>query len=270
MAGPGPHLSVVIPARDEERRLPGTLQRVRRFLAEQPYTSEVLVVDNASRDATSAVVGEHAREDPGLRLLREPAPGKGNAVRRGMLEARGAHRALCDADLSMPIEELKRLLAPTESGFDLAVASREAPGAERIGEPWRRHVMGRAFNLLARSLLPLDLADSQCGFKCFRGEAAEAIFSRTRRGGFAFDVEVLVIARRRGLRVAEVPIPWRFDADTRVRPVRDAFAMAADLLRIRADAARGRYDGEAGDVAGSGALRQAPGGGSAPQRGRDA
>lgn len=251
--GAAPFLSIVIPARDEEHRLPATLRRIRAHLAEQPFAAEVLVVDDGSRDATREVVRESARRDPSVRLLEEPAVGKGNAVRRGMLAARGAHRALCDADLSVPIAEITRLLDATREGVDVAAASREAPGSERIGEPLRRHLLGRAFHLLVRSLLPVSLEDTQCGFKCFRGAAAEAIFSRTRRTGFAFDVEVLLIAQRLGLRVREIGVPWHFDPDTRVRPVRDAIAMATDLLRIRADAARGRYDAPGAEGAAEGA-----------------
>jgi len=148
----------------------------------------------------------------------------------------------CDADFSMPVEEVRDLCSSIESGADIAIASREAPGSRRIGEPWRRHFMGRVFNWLVRVLALPGLSDSQCGFKAFRREVAMDLFRRQVIDGWAFDVEVLFIARRRGYSVKEVPITWRYDPSSRVRPVRDTLSMLGELIRLRLNAARGRYD----------------------------
>ncbi len=240
-----PHLSIVVPAHNEELRLPGSLARILEFLGTQSYSWEVLVVENGSRDHTAEVAEQFARDHPALCLLREPQRGKGLAVRRGMLEARGDYRFICDADLSMPIEQINRFLPPALQGYDIAIASREAPGAVRYGEPLYRHWIGRAFNLIVRLLAIPGYQDTQCGFKCFRGEIAEALFPLQRLGGWTFDVELLYIALRRGYRVVEVPIPWHYDPGSRVSLLRDAVAMFADLFRIRRNWRRGLYSPEA-------------------------
>jgi len=234
-------LSLIIPAHDEERRLPATLARIQEYLDSQPYRAEVLVVENASSDGTWDVASEAAARDPRLRLLQEPIRGKGAAVRRGMLAARGEYRFLCDADLSMPIAEVRDFLPPRLESVDVAIGSREAEGAVRYEEPDRRHRMGRLFNGLIRLLLIPDIQDTQCGFKCFRAEAAEAVFSRTTRTGFSFDVEALVIARGLGFRVREIPVHWYYDTDSRVRIVRDSFSMIFDVLAIWLRLRLGRY-----------------------------
>lgn len=237
-----PFLSIIIPAHNEERRLPKTLERVLAYLERQPYTAEVLVVENGSQDATFDIAQDFARRYANLRALQVPARGKGLAVRHGMLAAGGAYRFLCDADLSMPIEELARFLPPQLEGYDIAIASREAPGAIRYGEPAYRHFVGRVFNHLVRWLAVPGFHDTQCGFKCFRGEVAEDLFAVQRLTGLGFDVEVLFIAQRRGYRIVEVPIPWYFDPDSRVRLVRDSLAMFSDILRVHWNWRRGAYE----------------------------
>jgi glycosyltransferase involved in cell wall biosynthesis len=242
IAGRDVYLSVVIPAHNEERRLPGTLGKIREFLSEQDFTAEIVVVENASSDGTWEIAEAASRQDERVRVVREPMRGKGCAVRRGMLEARGAYRFLCDADLSMPIEELLRFLPPNLVGTEVGVGSREAVGAVRYQEPPRRHVMGRIFNALVRALLVANIQDTQCGFKCFQGDAAEQIFRRVTVTGYCYDVESLVIAHRLGYRIVEVPVPWHFDSDSRVRVVRDTIDMVLDLIVIWSNAKRGRYD----------------------------
>ncbi len=237
-----PFLSVIIPAHNEERRLPKTLEQVLAYLEHQPYTAEVLVVENGSQDATFEIAQDFARRHASLRALQVSARGKGLAVRHGMLAASGAYRFLCDADLSMPIEELAHFLPPQLEGYDIAIASREAPGAVRYGEPAYRHFVGRVFNHLVRWLAVPGFHDTQCGFKCFRGEVAEDLFAVQRLTGLGFDVEVLFIAQRRGYRIAEVPIPWYFDPDSRVRLVRDSLAMFADILRVHWNWRKGVYE----------------------------
>jgi glycosyltransferase involved in cell wall biosynthesis len=237
-----PFLSIVIPAHNEERRLPETLERVTAFLAAQPWSAEVLVVENGSSDRTAEVAGAFAVDHPDVRVLREALPGKGRAVRTGMLAARGSHRFMCDADLSMPIEEVVRFLPPALDGIDVAIGSREAPGAVRYDEPPYRHLGGRAINWMIRLLALPSLRDTQCGFKAFTARAAEDLFSRQTMTGWSFDVEVLFIARRRGYRIVEVPIPWYFNAESKLNPVRDALRMAQEILAIRRNGARGLYD----------------------------
>lgn len=242
--GSGPLLSLVIPAHNEESRIGGTLEQVFGFLASQSYSAEVLVVENGSEDRTYELAESFCARHGQLRLLREARRGKGLAVRRGMLEARGEFRFLCDADLSMPIEEVNRFLPPALMDVDVGIGSREAAGSVVLDLPRARRRMGRMFNALVRLLALPGLRDTQCGFKCFRAAAAEEVFSLQRLGGMAFDVEVLWIARHLGYSVEEVPITWRFDPDSRVRLVRDSFRMALDLLTIRRNGRRGLYERE--------------------------
>jgi glycosyltransferase involved in cell wall biosynthesis len=234
-------LSIIIPALNEEDRLPESLTKVVGFLEDQAYPAEVLVVDNGSTDRTAAIGQEFAARHSNLRLLQDPHRGKGLAVRRGLLAAQGEYRFICDADLSMPIEEVSRFLPPALEGYDIAIASRETPGAVRYGEPAYRHWIGRVFNQAVKLLAVPGFEDTQCGFKCFRAQAGEDLFRVQRLDGWTFDVEVLFIALRRGYRVVEVPIPWYYNPGSRIRPVRDAFGMLADLFRIRANWRRGLY-----------------------------
>ena len=236
-----PFLSVVIPAYNEERRILPTLRRVAEYLGIQPYTWTVVVVDDGSADNTAALVEEFSAEQPNVSLLPVPHGGKGSAVRAGMLHATGAYRFLCDADLSMPIEQLERFLPPRLTEFDITVGSREAPGAHRFNEPYIRHLQGRLFNLFIRLIAVPGINDTQCGFKCFRAEAAESLFSLQRTSGWSFDVEVLFLARRLGLRLLEVPIDWHHDPDSRSRRLRDGLSMGVETLRLRWNARRGRY-----------------------------
>lgn len=238
-----PFLSIVIPAHNEENRLPATLEKIDQFLATQPYKAEILVVENGSHDRTLQVAEEYRKRIPCLRIFQEEARGKGLAVKRGMLEAEGEYRFICDADLSMPIAEVNNFLPPALEPVDVAIGSREAPGAVRYDEPAYRHMVGRVFNTIVRWWALPHLQDTQCGFKAFRGQVAEEVFRLQTIGGMSFDVEVLFIARRRGYKIVEVPIHWYFNPDSRVRLFRDSFQMAADLLSIRRNALRGIYNG---------------------------
>lgn len=237
-----PLLSIIIPAYNEESRLPETLERILRFLDSQNYAAEVIVVENGSRDRTLEVAREFAARDGRIRALHEERRGKGRAVRSGMLAAAGQFRFICDADLSMPIEQINRFLPPQLDGVDIAIASRESPGAVRYNEPAYRHLTGRAFNALVRWLALPGLQDTQCGFKCFHAEVAEQVFPRQTIDGWTFDVEVLYIARRRGYQIHEIGIDWYFNPDSKVRVLRDSWRMFRDLLMIRANGRRGAYD----------------------------
>ena len=237
-----PFLSIIIPAHNEAQRLGPSLEKINAFLGRQDFAAEVLVVENGSSDGTLALAQSYQKRMPNLRVLSESARGKGLAVRRGMFEAQGDYRFLCDADLSMPIEQVMRFLPPALDAVDVAIGSRELPGSVRYDEPGYRHLIGRIFNTMVRWLVLPGIQDSQCGFKCFHGEVADRVFPLQTLGGMSFDAEVLFIARRKGYQVKEVAIDWYFDPDSRVRLVEDSLQMGLDLLKIRLNAIQGRYD----------------------------
>jgi dolichyl-phosphate beta-glucosyltransferase len=237
-----PFLSIIIPAYNEEDRLPSTLEQVVRFLEKQSFTYEVIVVENGSIDRTYAIAREFSDRRQGIRVIQNEARGKGRAIQRGVREAAGEYLFMCDADLSMPIEEIVKFIPPQLPEVDVAIASREAPGSVRIDEPQYRHITGRVFNTMIRLLVLPGLQDTQCGFKCVRADVAEDIFPYQTLTGWAFDVELLYIARRRGYRILEIPIHWYFNDDSKISVVRDSLRMFLDLLRIRRNARRGLYD----------------------------
>lgn len=237
-----PLLSLIFPAYNEERRLPQTLAQTMAFLETQPYSGEVIVVENGSQDRTLAIAQEFAARYPNLHAFSETERGKGRAVQRGMLAATGEYRLFCDVDLSMPISEVNRFLPPATGGADIAIASREAPGAVRYNEPAYRHFVGRVFNTMVRLAALPGLNDTQCGFKCFRACVVQDIFPCMTMMGWSFDVELLFIARRRGYRVVEVAIPWYFNPDSKVRVLKDSYRMALDILSMRRKAGTGCYD----------------------------
>lgn len=228
-----PFLSVVIPAYNEESRIEATLEQVHAYLSLQSYPWEIVVADDGSIDGTAELVAAFAGKNAGVRLLHLEHRGKGWAVRQGMLAAEGAYRFLCDADLSMPVEQIGRFLGPEFEGVDILVGSRELEQSRRFGEPARRHLMGRVFNLLIRALALPGIGDTQCGFKLFRAETTVALFERQTLWGFAFDVEVLYLARQHGLVVREVAIDWHYREGSKVRPLRDALVMARDVIKVR-------------------------------------
>lgn len=237
-----PLLSIIIPARNEERRLPTTLSQVIAFVGAQDVPLEILVVDNGSTDRTAEIAREFAARHPCVTVLSQPIRGKGAAVRKGMFEGRGEYLFICDADLAMPIEELSKFLPSALGEYDIAIASREAPGAVRYNEPWYRHLMGRVFNLIVRLLAVPGIQDTQCGFKSFRRDAARDLLAAQTLDGWAFDVELLHVARRRGYRIVEVPIHWYYGTNSRISPIRDSWNMLRDVLRIRHNSRTGLYD----------------------------
>lgn len=238
----GPLLSIIIPAYNEENRLPTTLIQVKEFVQRQPFLTEVLIVENGSQDHTLQVARDFADRTACFKAIHEERRGKGLAVRRGMLQAQGEFRFMCDADLSMPIDETLRFLPPGLNGYDIAIGSREALGAQRFNEPIHRHLGGRAINLMIRLLALPGLHDTQCGFKCFRAGAAEDLFQHLTLTGWSFDIEVLYIARKRGYAIKEVPIPWYFNPDSKLSLIQDTWKMWRDVLEIRRNDRRGVYD----------------------------
>ena len=222
--------------------MPHALEQIYSFLQVQNYTAEVLVVENGSSDRTYEIALELSKQYIDLRVLREEQPGKGNAIRRGMLKARGEYRFMCDTDLSMPIEELVKFTPANATQLDIAIGSREASGAVRYDEPVYRHLGGRLINLAIRMLILPGLQDTQCGFKCFRADVAEDIFPYQIIPSWAFDIEILYIARKRGYQITEVPIHWYFDPETKLRAIKDAILMLRDIFLIHLNNLRGLYD----------------------------
>ena len=245
----------MIPAYNEAGRLPASLNQVTAYLAAQPYTSEILVVDDGSADGTADAAEAFVARHAGLQVLREPHRGKGGAVKAGMLAATGQHIMFADADFSMPVADLAKFLPVLRGAYDVAIASREGPGARRFNEPEYRHMMGRVYNLIVRIFALGGLQDTQCGFKCFRQEVARRVFPLQTMDGWGFDVEVLFIARKHGLRITEVSIDWYYGASSKVSPIRDTIRMFREVFEVRWNDLRGRY---------SGAARTA----TAPDRGR--
>ncbi len=238
-------ISIVIPAYNEESRLPQTLEKVLAYLASAaPRFSEVLVVDDGSRDSTAAVAAEFAARYSQVRLLRNPGNrGKGYSVRRGMLEAQGEWVLFSDADLSSPIEELDKLLAAAAGQKASVVIGSRALDRSLIAvhqSPFREFA-GRIFNVLMRMLVGLPFRDTQCGFKLFEKRAAAEIFRRQRLERFGFDAEALFIARLLGYKTVEVPVRWSHSEGTKVSMFGDSAGMFLDLLRVRWNQIRGRY-----------------------------
>nr|HEX4316169.1 dolichyl-phosphate beta-glucosyltransferase [Kofleriaceae bacterium] len=238
-------LSIIVPAYNEEHRLLPTLEKLQAFLVAQPLRYEIVVVDDGSRDGTAALVERTAETMPSLRLVRQtPNRGKGAAVRMGMLAARGQIRVMCDADGSMPPDQLPQLLAPIVAcKASIAIGSRYAPGATTATpQPKYRVLWSRLCNkVIQRSLVP-GVKDTQCGFKAFTAEAARELFAVARIDGWAFDLEILALARRRGFAIAEIGVAWQDDKRSRVNPLADMWKVIREALTIRRNLRHGVYE----------------------------
>lgn len=237
-----PLLSLIIPAYNEGERLPKTLPSVFAFLEAQSYPFEIIIINNNSSDNTREVALDFAATRPYLKVIDELTQGKGAAVRTGMLAATGEYLFMADADFSMPVEEIAKFLPPQLSQYDIAIGSREVPGAVRYNEPQYRHFMGRVFNFYVKLLAIPGYEDTQCGFKCFRREVAWSILPFQTISGWAFDVELLFIALRHGYKIVEVPVHWYYGENSRVSPIRDTINMIREVLRIRYNGFTGRYN----------------------------
>lgn len=228
-----PYLSIVVPAYNEAGRIRASLERMDAYLSDRPYTSDILVVDDGSTDATAEIV--ESLQCQRVRLLRYDANrGKGHAVRYGMLRAKGEYVLFSDADLATPIEEVEHLFAALSAGADIAIGSRDVAGSrlERRQSPIRE-LGGKLFNRLVQALAVPGIQDTQCGFKLFTQEAAHTVFGICRIDNFSFDVEALYVARRLGFRIAEVPVRWRHQEGSKVRLWRDGPRMLRTLIQIR-------------------------------------
>lgn len=238
------HLSVIIPTYNEESRLPKTLECVAAYLNARTSRAEIIVVDDGSSDSTAELVKDYQKKYPALRLVSNGRNrGKGFSVRHGILEARGEIALFTDADLSTPIEEADKLLAAIqEQGYDASVGSRAVNrNLIDVHQSAIREQAGIFFNRLVRWILGIEFSDTQCGFKAFRRERAQILFDQQRIERFGFDPEILFLAKRHGLRVAEVPVRWSHDAGTKVNVAADGMRMFLDLLVIRWNAIRGLY-----------------------------
>ena len=222
--------------------MPTCLQKVSAFVRDQTEPMEVIVVDDGSTDATAAIVEQWAQDHPFIRLIRNPHGGKGAAVKTGVAEGQGEYLFISDTDLAVPIEEIRKFLPPQLAGYDLAVASREAKGSQRINEPFYRHLMGRVYNLVVQFVAVPGIQDTQCGFKAFRRDVAREIFPFQTIEGWGFDVELLFVALRFGYKIAEVPVTWYYGQESKISPVKDTFGMLRDLWQVRLNARRGLYE----------------------------
>jgi dolichyl-phosphate beta-glucosyltransferase len=232
----------VVPAYDEETRIAVSLERLTKHLSSRPGAWEMIVVNDGSTDRTAEIVRAFAARDPRVKLLDGPHAGKGAAIKRGLSEAQGEWRFMCDADLSMPPEHLGRFFAGDRGKpeFDISIASREAPGARRIGEPLKRHIYGRLFNYVVQIVALRGIKDTQCGFKLYSARAVETVFPHQRLAGFGFDVEVLFLARKAGLTIGEIPIDWHYQSKSKVTLRKGALGFL-DVLRVRMNHLVGRY-----------------------------
>lgn len=237
-----PMLSIVLPAHNEEHRLPGCLDQIDTFLSTQPYDYEVIIVENGSRDRTFEIARQFAEKHPYIHAIQVDTRGKGLAVKAGMLAAQGDYRFICDVDLSMPIDQIVHFLPPEADGYDISIATREGKGARRVNEPEYRHIMGRVNNWLIKLFAVRGFEDTQCGFKMFSREVAEDLFAVQRMSGIGFDVELIFIAQRRGYKIREVPITWYFDADSRMRLVQDSLRMLQEIWDVRRNWRKGLYE----------------------------
>ena len=240
-----PQYSIVIPAFNESARIGGALSEISAFIRTRNWNAEVLVVDDGSTDTTAAIVGAWGKDHPEVRLLQNGLNrGKGYSVRNGMLRAAGQVVMFTDADMSSPIEEAELLFAAIDEGADIAIGSRWLTGKRIVHkQPLYRRVFGRCFNALTRMVMRLPFADTQCGFKAFRREAAQIVFGLQRIEGWGFDPEILFIAMQRGLRVREVSVTWGHDERSRISYLRDGMQMLMELVYIRVGALTGRYGG---------------------------
>ena len=237
------YLSLIIPAFNEEARIGNSLDRIFNFLRSQPYSFEVIIVDDGSRDRTVDLVRDRLGKHPAARILRQPHnQGKGEAVKQGMLSGTGDYLFFCDADLSVPIETLPTFLSRLQNHCDVTIGTRKKPGAFiEVHQPFYREFMGKTYTLLSNWILASHVSDFTCGFKGFRREAARALFPLQRMKNWSFDSEILHLAQLKGYQVEEIPVTWRDDKATKVRLWRDVVSSLLGLMNIRANQYLGRY-----------------------------
>ena len=227
------YLSLVIPAYNEAHRIRDTLECVYEFLSTQDYSYEVVLCNDGSNDATGTIAQAFLEEKSNFQQLNLPHRGKGSAVKEGMMVARGQNIFMCDADLAMSLDQIYLFLEEMMKGFDIAIGSRELMGSHRFEEPKIRYFAGRIFNLFVKFIAIRKYRDTQCGLKCFSSKSAYKIFSSLKTSGWAFDVEVLLLADRWGYSVSEVAIDWHHGTDSKVKFRSAFFQMVKDIFLMR-------------------------------------
>jgi dolichyl-phosphate beta-glucosyltransferase len=230
-----PKLSVVVPCYNEEQRLPRTIEQIERHLAARGESYELILVDDGSADGTRRVMDEAAERNKAIRIVALPENrGKGRALAEGVKVSRGEEVLVTDADLSTPIEELEKLEGALARGAGVAIASRAVKGSRvELSQPLYRVLMGKVFNLIVQAVLLPGIWDTQCGFKLFRGDVAREVFPELTTDGFGYDPEVLYLAKKRGVRIAELPVVWRNSAPTKVMAVRSSLDMFRHVVQVR-------------------------------------
>lgn len=239
------YLSVIIPAYNEEKRLPKTLEEIDKYLSKQSYDYEILVVNDGSKDSTAEITKNLISKIQNLKLIdNKENRGKGYVTRQGMLEAKGDYRIFTDADNSTSIDQIEKMWPEFEKGYDVVIGSRDIQGA--ILDPpqpfLRKVILGKGFKLFRKIVLGLwEVSDTQCGFKCFTKKAAEAIFPKCKIDRFAFDPEILVIAKKLGYKIKEIPVYWRNDPESKVK-FKGMVKMSIDLFKIKWNLIAQKYD----------------------------
>ena len=229
-------MSIVIPAYNEEKRIAGSLLETCAYMNDFGMEYEIIVVDDGRSDGTGRIVGRIAKDVRNVRLVRyEKNRGKGHALRTGVLVTKGDFVLVMDADLSTPMDELRKLMPYlSDGGFDIAIGSRALALSDIIKkQPWWRRGMGKTFNKIVKAIVIGGFSDTQCGFKLFKGEIARSLFGEAKIDRFAYDVEILALAKKKGFGIKEVPIRWINSVESRVDPVKDSLQMLADLVKIR-------------------------------------
>lgn len=240
----GPYLSIVIPAYNEETRIGHSLKKILFYLERKGYSYELIVVDDGSKDETLKVISRIAERDGDIRVLRNKNNcGKGYAVKKGMLNAKGSYILFTDADLSTPISELDKFLQVVKNGYDIIIGSRKVSGAQiEVHQSWLREFIGKGFTWLTNIVVTKDISDVTCGFKCFKKAAARAVFSKQKLYDWSFDAEILFLAQKYGYQVKQMPVRWRNDSRTKFSVLRDILPSLLGLAKIRVAEWRGKYE----------------------------
>lgn len=246
-----PFLSIVIPAYNELDNLDkGILDDADCYLKTKKYDWEVIIVDDGSTDGSAEKISFWIKSHPGWSLIKNPHQGKAASVKTGIIKAKGGYILFTDFDQATPLSEVEKLLPFIKKDYQIAIGSREVKGSRRLNEPWHRHLMGKVFNFAVQTIVIGGIHDTQCGFKLFTNQAAKDLFNSLivygngiEKQAFtgAFDVELLYIAQKRGFRIAEVPVSWKYVETVRVNPIRDSVRMFLDVLRIRITDLSGGY-----------------------------
>ena len=236
------HLSVIVPVYNEVLVIGQTITKLRGFLENQLYSWEILVCDDGSTDDTLKTLYNQAINLNNVRILQLPHKGKGSAIRSGVLSSNGKYIFMCDADLSMSVDQIPIFLHKmNNSEIDIVIGSRQIEGSVRIGESWGRHFMGRVFNKLVKLILVGGYQDSQCGYKCFSSESATHLISNQRIDGWAFDAEILFLAQKFRYQVSEIPIEWHHRSNSKVRVISSSFSMLIEIIKVKILDKFGRY-----------------------------